>query len=270
MYKLSMIFLLSIICIVLTEENIRSQESEIKDFYQKCLYPTVKLTYKQKNEEKKGGVASGFIVRSERSGEYYKNIVITAAHIVESLNGELNVLVPKFDEQLKLKNFESHVGQIYAKNSANDLAVVLFVSQEKQPEALLDFDANLYISSKIFKIGYGLGDDIRYESGEINSTHIREPKVFEGMYRFSSYTIFGDSGGPVFNRKNNKVIGVTIAIRAMENQFLTHHAYACPVPKIKEWDEKINGNITFCYDKNKKIPVLPFVQLMWREYIIIE
>lgn len=270
MYKLLIIFLLSLISIAYAGEITVSEQNEIKDFYQKCLFPTVKLTYKQKNDEKKGGVASGFIVRSEKHEDHYKNIVITAAHIVESLNGELNVMIPKFDDKLRLSKFESYTGQIFAKNSSQDLAVVLFISKEKCPEAIFDFDADLFISSKIFKIGYGLGDDIRYESGEINSTFIKEPKVFEGMYRFSSYTIFGDSGGPVFNKHNNKVIGVTIAIRAMENQFLTHHAYACPVIKIKEWDQKVNGNITFCYDKNKKIPVLPFVQLMWREYIITE
>lgn len=270
MYKLFTIFFISLISIVCVTEIVNAQENEIKDFYQKCLLPTVKLTYKQNNENKKEGVASGFIVRSEKSVDHYKNIVITAAHIVESLNGELNVMVPKFDDKLRLSKFESHIGQIFAKNSSQDLAVIIFTSKEKCPEVTFDFDADLFISSKIFKIGYGLGDDIRYESGEINSTFIREPKVFEGMYRFSSYTIFGDSGGPVFNKQNNKVIGVTIAIRAMENQFLTHHAYACPVVKIKEWDQKVNGNITFCYDKNKKIPSLPFVQLMWREYIITE
>lgn len=270
MYKLSLILLLSLISIAYTAENNVGYDNDIKDFYEKCLFPTVKLTYTQKSNDKKEGVASGFIVRSEKHDNHYRNIVLTAAHIVESLNGELNVLVPIFDEKLRLNRFDKHTGQIYAKNSSQDLAVVLFISKEKLPEAIFDFDANLFIASKIFKIGYGLGDDIRYESGEINSTHIKEPKIFEGMYRFSSYTIFGDSGGPVFNKKNNKVIGVTIAIRAMENQFLTHHAYACPVTKIKEWDQKVNGNITFCYDKDKKIPALPFVQLMWREYIIIE
>lgn len=270
MYKLSIAIFLSVICITFANEKTTSEEIEIKNFYEKCLCPTVKLTYKQKNEEKKEGVASGFVVRSEKSGDKYRNIVVTAAHIVESLNGDLNISVPRFDKKLRLDKFDKFVGQIFAKNSTQDLAIVIFESPFKCYEAMFDFDVDLFVSSKIFKVGYGLGDDIRYESGEMNSTFIREPKVFEGMYRFSSYTIFGDSGGPVFNKKNNKVIGVTIAIRSMENQLLTHHAYACPIFKIKEWDQKTNGNIGFCYDRNKKIPALPFVQLMWREYIITE
>lgn len=220
----------------------------------KCIYPTVAVL-----DSGAKSVASGFIVRSEKVGNVFRNVVITAQHAVDE-GGPFVVRVVKYvnlGEQDSAKEYKSHV---YAINQKHDLAICLFESEFAMPTVDLDFAFKKHIGSKVHHVGFGLMDDARVDHGIITQTKTVNPEIFEGTIRTNAYAISGDSGGPLFH-EGNKVIGVCQGIRIHNNQLLTHQSYFTDISMLKKWKEKADNELGFVYTPEVKIPVLPFVKL---------
>lgn len=231
-----------------------------KNIYNKCLYPTAVI---YDPEAKTGG--SAFVVRSTKEGSTYKNFVITAYHTIES-DG------PFFIKCVKYKNLSEPYDEkdyklfVYAMNSKDDLAVCVFESEEECPVAELDFDHKIFMGSKIFHIGFGMMDDARIDRGEVTQPSTFRPETFKGTIRTNAYTIVGDSGGPLFQENNFKVIGVCKAVRNLDKQLLTHQSYFTDIKKIKTWNDSLDNALAPIYNHKEKMPVLPFVKLKLQEY----
>ena len=219
--------------------------------YTNCLKPTVLFTTRDKKY-----VGSGVLVRSDLVNSKYHNVVITCNHCARHSPYNL-VQVPKYNSKQELTGYTNYNATVYARVKNYDLAIILFESDVVLPVAQLEMNPKLVIGSKILRVGYGLGDDPRLDRGEITSVKTLDPDFFRGYYRTNVYTVYGDSGGPLFNKKYN-VIGIAHGIRCASGHDLFQQSYYIPTQWLKTWDDEINNTVSFVYNKDAKMPVMSF------------
>lgn len=226
--------------------------------YEQCLKPTVCI-----HAPLEQSAGSAFIVRSEKIGGKYRNVAITAKHCTTF--SSYVVRVPVYDRSGRVLEYKIYPTFVYAGDEKKDLAVVLFESDEKMSCAELALDYPIEFGMSVFHIGFGLGDDARLDEGKVTGVNTTIPAAFDGLIRTNVYTIFGDSGGPLFN-KQNKVIGVAHGLRLFKGLVLSHHSYYTPISWLKTWDSSINNGISFVYNKQAKQPVMAYAMLKLQQY----
>lgn len=226
----------------------------------KCLYPSVCIVNKEI-----GSVGSGVIVRSENFGDCYYNVMITCEHIFQEDKRlfpiDYIVRIPVFRNS-RILFYEEYPCLIFDSNEDYDLAIVLFFSNQKLECAEIDFDSNLEINDEILKIGYGLGDDLRLDYGNITSISCSLGK-YKNLYRTNAFSIFGDSGGPVYYKY--KLIGIMHGIRVVGQNPVFEMSFASSIKNLKYWNSELN-NIDFVYDKSKKLPEFPILFLDYQSW----
>ena len=251
-----------------------------KKLHEKSLYPTIKINYTKSNcncEDCKKkpplAIASGFICKSVKlSDELLKNkflnVVITAAHTVDGSSNNLITNVGIYDNWSDLKGFEFFPTVLYGLDSVKDLGIILFLTDHQKPIVEMDFTNNLYFGTDIYKIGFGLGDDPRIDYGQITSLDSKIPEKLRGFMRTNAYTVFGDSGGPLFLKENKKVIGVASSIRGSDTIYFHKQSYFSPINWLKIWDDETKGSLSFIYKEEIKIPKTLIFQMWLKEFEI--
>lgn len=245
-----------------------------KKLHEMGLYPTIKLTYQscdcpicRANPEESRSVGSGVIIRSEKSTgplfkDKYVNVVLTATHNVEHAKPPITIHVGKYKDWSEIDGFDNYNSIVYAKDKKLDIAVMLFVSEKKLYVANLGIDKKFYLGNRVVRFGYGLGDDVRFDEGRITSVKTVLPEAMSGKARMNAHTVFGDSGGPVYDSEYN-VIGITHAIRSNGFTLLTEQSYFARVSDIKTWNESINNTVGFVYKASDKLPCATSMFELW-------
>lgn len=213
-------------------------------------------------EEKSSG--SGFVVRSEKSGNKYRNLLVTAQHAVDG-GGTFLARCFTYQDHDRPKSHKDHRMYVYAVEDKFDLAVAFFESDERQPTVELDLLHKKHIGGRVHHVGFGLADDARVDHGIITQPRTSSPEAFAGTIRTNAYAISGDSGGPLFNDRN-RVIGVCQAVRTHKDQLLTHQSYFTDIASFKTWHERSDITVEFVYNHEAKTPVLPFVKMGLQGY----
>jgi hypothetical protein len=245
-----LIFLL--VCLLLNKKDKISE---------KCLYPSVCIY----NDS--GTVGSGVVTRSEKFENFYYNVALTCEHLLSEdkrINPtDYRIKIPVFKDS-KVLYYQDYPCVIYDKNEDYDMAIVIFPSHEKLECVDIDFNCKLKINDKIMKVGYGLGDDLRIDYGNITSINgkLNEHK---NLYRMNAFAIFGDSGGPVFY--NYRLVGITHGVRSLGTIPVFDISFASSIKNLKRWQNEIN-NIEFVYDKSKKVPIHPIYFLEFNKWSI--
>jgi len=279
-------FLFTFLLVLVIPVSLFSVEPD-KKLHEMGLYPTVKLlipmdgelfqtsnypVYRANLEEKKA-VGSGVIIRSEKYiGKIFKdkyvNVVLTAAHNIEHAKLPIKVMVGKYKDLSEIDGFDEFTSIVYEKDQDLDFAVMLFISDKKMPVANLGVDKKIYLGDKVIRVGFGLGDDIRFDEGKITSVKTIIPTVMAGKGRMNAHAIFGDSGGPVYDDEYN-VIGITHAIRGHDMGLLTVQSYFSRISNIKTWNESINNNVGFVYKSSDRLPSIALFNLWLSDHQII-
>ncbi len=218
--------------------------------HRQCLYPTVKVVH-----EEGGSGGSGFIVRSEKVGEEWRNTVLSCAHNFRSGNAYY-LEIGEYEDWSLLKKVHKYDCKVVTTAPKYDLAVVVFTSETKMPVVEFGFDEKLYIGTKVFKFGHGFLDPCRLDRGEIS--WLPGSVAGKDALRTNAFTVPGDSGGPLF--KDYKVIGVVNSIRAPGGHMMPQISYSVPIGHLKKWDEEQKSSLGWVYT-TKPIPALPFIQL---------
>lgn len=231
-----------------------------KNFYEKCLHPTVMIC----NSNKTAG-GSGFIVRSIKKGFFWQNVVLGAAHTIVDSN-DLIVKVPKYREVTSFKGYADYELSICAINSETDIFVGVFTSTEQMPTADLNMNPDLVLRTKIFHVGYGLFDDVRFDAGEVTQPFTIDPLPFRGMIRTNAFTFSGDSGGPLFTEDDLKVVGICHGIRRKNDTALPHISYYRSLNDFVSWNEQLNNSLSWVYKTKEPLPILPFLKLNLQRY----
>lgn len=227
----------------------------------KCLYPTVHIS-----PESKSSRGTGVIVRSSKISENeYLNVFLTAAHVVDSYE-QYNLKFFEYEDWSSISHTKNYASIFYAKNFSRDVAIGMFISEEKMPCAEIDFDTKLYIGNDVFRIGCGFGDEPRLDYGKITSVR---SKLYEDevLYRTSVHTVPGDSGGPLFNKY--KLVGLARSVRGYKGEPVFGISYYIPINSLREWSNEENGAYDFVW-KSRSLPKIPFWELRFsRDYIIL-
>jgi S1-C subfamily serine protease len=226
--------------------------------HRRCLYPTVKIVHE---DYRSGG--TGFIVRSDKVGSEWQNVVVSCSHNFAP-EENYNVVVGEYEDWSVLKATNSYRCKLAANHPRYDLAIVVFASDMQMPTAELGFDEKLYIGTKTFKFGFGLLDAVRLDRGEITSVFAAGDA--KNVHRTNIFTVPGDSGGPLFC--DYKVVGVVNAIRSPGGKLLHHMSYAIPIQRLKKWDEEQKSTLSWVHT-TKPLPVLPFMQLALEQEILV-
>jgi hypothetical protein len=234
-----------------------------EQFYKKCLHPTIMIC----NSTKSSG-GSGFIVKSEKRGFLWQNIVLGAAHTILD-SQDLIVKVPKYRNVDVFKGYQEYELAIHAMNTEADMFIGVFVSADEMPTVDLDLDSELKMRTKVFHVGYGLFDDVRFDAGEITQPCTIDPFPFRGMIRTNAFTFSGDSGGPLFSENNYKVIGLCHGIRRKNDIPLPQISYYKSMKEFVSWDNNINNSLNWVYKTKESIPILPFLKLNIKRYEFI-
>lgn len=237
--------------------NLFSDEPD-KTLHNKCIYPTVMITGP-------GSTGSGTIIRSEKVGDKYHNVVLSCAHIFSGSRWQIHV--PKYKEWSVIDGYDVYSIRPIRTSREKDLSVSLFASDKKMPVAELDFDSKLYIGSEVFRTGFGIGDEMRLDFGKITSLRGRiKNGPIKNTYRMSAYTVPGDSGGPVFH--NYKIVAITQAIRSVRRGYQEYPcfgiSYSVPLSRFKKWDQELNNVLSFTYKTDLPMPI------MWDKFLEFE
>lgn len=235
-------------------------QKEPENLYISCLHPTVCIV-DMKNET--GG--SGFIVRSTKYGNKYRNSLITAEHTVES-NGPFFVKIFKYKAQAEIESDKTYPLFMYALEPKNDMAIGVFESDEKMPTVKINFDHKTFMGSNIFHIGFGMMDDARIDYGQITQIKTLNPSIFKGLIRTNAYSMIGDSGGPLFQNDDLKVIGICRAIRKHKDQLMNHQSYFTDIKMLKNWNDELDNGLEPIYTEKRDLPKLPFVKMDLQKY----
>lgn len=252
---------ISSILITISYKNLKEKNKE--KFYKKCLHPTVMVC----NAERTSG-GTGFIVRSEKKGLVWQNVILGAAHTILD-NDNLLVKVPKYRETSVFKGYGEFDLSVFAANEESDMFVGVFTSHEKMPTVDLNLKTELEMRAKIFHVGYGLFDDVRFDSGEVTQPSTFDPAPFRGMIRTNAFTFSGDSGGPLFLEDDLSVIGICHGIRRKNDMVLPNISYYKSIKEFLFWDSKVKNSLKWVYKTNEPIPVFPFFKLSMKRYEFI-
>lgn len=258
--KLGMLF---IILLLLINSKVFSDEPDEK-LHTECLYPTVGIgsecgLYQKTFAKQDPTFGSGAIVRSVKVNDHYHNVVITCEHVING-RSEVKVRVGKYKNWSTFVKWEDYTATVYQEDSDLDLAVLLFVSKEKMPIAKINMKPKLYIGNNVFHIGAGLGDTPRIDFGKVTSVNAQISIMTNPGYRVNFFMVPGDSGGPVFNSKN-QVVGFCQALRGHDRRLLCSFGYVIPTYRVGELLD-----VEFIHNHKKLIPLLPFYFLHAREY----
>jgi hypothetical protein len=218
-----------------------------QNLHNKCLYPTILVTSTGRTHT----YGSGVIVKSIKLGSVYHNIFLTCAHVTYDKNPYI-IRVYSYKDWSTLEGYRMYSCIFYSTNEQKDLAIGMFISDEKMPTVELDFTTKLYIGTNIFGIGCGIGDEPRLDNGQISAVRIYSGKNPSKFIRSSTYTVPGDSGSGIFH--NYKLIGIRQSIRAHDGKPMFSISYATPVEYLQSWDE---GAYDFIW-RDKEIPKLPY------------
>ena len=231
-----------------------------KKLHSQCIYPTVLIKVGTSS------FGSGVIVRSEKVGDEYRNVVLTCGHIflmslVNNSGRDCEVGVGQYKDWSTFEGYEMYAAKRYGMEKDMDLGVVVFVSKEKMPVGKLNFRKRLYIGNDVFHVGCGLGDEIRIDYGKVTSVKAEIRGILDNAIRTSVFTVPGDSGGPLF--EDYEVVGIAQAIRNVRLGWNVYPTFKIslyiPVSRLKKWDADVN-TLGFVY-KDEPMPVLPFLRM---------
>jgi S1-C subfamily serine protease len=248
------IIILALVCGVLTYlavtiavDNYDTKHID-KKLHKQCLYPTVEISVGSQAQNI-GTVGTGVIIRSDKHGKLWHNVMLTAAHVVSRQEPYI-IRVTRYDTHLLPVGFDYYPVNVFASDSESDLAVLVFSSDKKMATAKIDVSGKEYFGHEVFKIGGGADQPLRIDRGDIGH-------VFIDSFRFSAFTTLGDSGCAIFD-SDYEVIGLTRAIiyRDMPNgrpYFLFNMAIGSRVSLFKKWSAEKDGFLDFVF-KDTPLP----------------
>lgn len=227
------------------------------NFFEKCLYPTVKVCDK---EGTSGG--SGFITRSTLVNGKFYNVVLCAAHVISPIE-QIKIVVAKYKDFCDTDCETAYDGVVYAVNTDRDLAIICFISSEQMPVVELDFKPITHFNTPVFRIGYGNLESARIDYGFITQNSNKEAI---NLIRTNVFTVMGDSGGPLFLSSNNKVIGVAHKIKTLKNTLLPNISYYVPIDSFFDWNCEMQQAFDFVYDSKADFPLTPYEKIKLKDY----
>jgi S1-C subfamily serine protease len=214
--------------------------------YQRALQASVRINAKSE-------VGSGIVIFNGRRGsrERLETYILTAFHVIkDNLATKRSVEQPiDIDFYKDGQRVQTARARIVESETQQDLALLRVTSEViAQPAMMAKTKAlnAVVMFSKVLAIGCPLGYSPMPTHGEVTSTS----KVFgqQNFWMINAPTIFGNSGGGVFDDKSGALLGVLIRIAAYKNVIdvaVPHLGIVTPLDQIKIWLGKTKHSFIF-------------------------
>ena len=195
------------------------------------MNPTVRINARHE-------VGSGTLVWSQRAGKQVRTYVLSAWHIVQDDVEDGRTLEVDFYEDGELLRTEP--GKVVEAEIDLDLVLIEVVGEHvyELPARLATPDemTALRVFTPVYAIGCPLGYPPLPTSGEVTSLD----KELDGLHfwMINAPTIFGNSGGGIYNATNNSLIGVLSRISAYKNMIdvaVPHMGLVMPLSRVYAW-----------------------------------
>jgi len=226
--------------------------------HNKCLYPTVRI-----DDAAQPGYGSGVIVRSDKVGSEYVNVVITCKHVADELiEPMIRVMAYKNWSEFDNAKSKSYPASVYMAHPRYDLALMIFLSDKKMPVAEIEIDKPIYIGDKITSFGCALRHSPRLEPGQISG-------VTKGTLRSNIMSVPGDSGGPVF--RDYKLIAIKKGFYGVQlgPQPFPVFTFATQqrVSVLKGWGEA-DARAKTAFEEETPVPQLPVMMMKAKKFTV--
>ncbi|WP_085522546.1 S1C family serine protease [Tuberibacillus sp. Marseille-P3662] len=184
---------------VLGQYNDKSEVGRSKTLsLKKIIHNSQKAVVQVETSTTEGKViGSGFLFND-------KGDVITNAHVV----GKSNTVY------IKTADASKYEGTVIGKGEQTDIAVIRVPGLAGQSHLSLQSDSKVEISDDVIALGSPLGFQNTVTTGIISGVGRNfdlEGYQYKNVYQISAPIAHGNSGGPLLNRKNGKVIGINSA-----------------------------------------------------------
>lgn len=256
--------LLAVCLLILSAVTVAADEPD-KALHTDCIYPTVRISFNGK------GYGTGVVVRSEKIGSEYRNIVLTCDHVADD-DTEYSVDVANYKDWSTFDNWQTYPAKRYCGHPERDLAIIVFVSPRPMATARFGFGEKLFIGTKLTNLGCGLGDEPRLDFGVITSLRGKVSGSKYPAIRTNLKLVGGDSGGPVFH--DGKLVGFNQAVRNVNYrglpQMLPYISFVIPVEHVKLWGDDEKKCLDFVYNSTQSLPALPYDMLRLRQLEIVK
>jgi len=213
----------------------------------KMLSPTVAICLADKKGER-GTRGSGVLFSREElkdpnGKKIYRYRGFTAYHVWHGIFNYLENKQPKLKKDMRLhpklviKYFGGSTSARHVITGAKfihptrykgfisdeDIAVFEFMSFVKMDIAELasneEIKTNLYVGSPIFTTGVAIHKAPTLYTGIASNARISIAGEMRGPWAFHAYAFYGQSGGPIFDAKTLKVIGINQMVHVMPGAF---------------------------------------------------
>lgn len=180
------------------------------------------------------GTGSAVAYRCEMLRENtYKTYFLTCKHIVENripdkpqyLYYNPDDRFGPYTETFILSRSKYDVEYV---GSDIDIAVVSVITPYRIKTSEIDYSAPGHLTD-VYTLGFPLGRGLHYSEGKTTFTDA------EGQYACSSPIFYGNSGGGVYNKITNKLIGIACSLAAHPvGGPAVHLSFFIPASKLKE------------------------------------
>ena len=217
----------------------QSREHAAPDVARALLHPSVQVNAK-------GGAGGGTIVYSRpEKAEAYGTYVLTAFHVVaksvhkDEHGREQRRTVAVTVYRADGSEDERIESDLLAWNEKRDVALLRLRSSRPFAVARLagaERLSTIAVFTRVTAVGCPLGHDPLPSQGEI--TTLRKDVQGERFWMMSAPTIFGNSGGGVFERESLEFIGVSAMLCTFDNPGATpvpHMGILIPLASIRQW-----------------------------------
>jgi len=241
-HRLLIIGLCSLVILLGATEELNNGETEEQVFqsfsssvhpyrrlYEEMLYPTVRIETPQ-------GVGSGVVISIEHRAKSIEQIaILTAAHVV----GNQSTVEVEFFSPSVLQS-----ASVVITDTVKDLALLrLKPNPDGHRDQTLVWTARLaprdykpYLFTAVWVVGCSLGLDPRPSYGHITAIETNHEQRITN-YEVSAPILPGNSGGPVYDAKTHKLIGLAVWVRVYDRQLITTMAGVVPISVIYDFIE---------------------------------
>jgi len=195
--------------------------SPTRKLYETMLYPCVRIS-------SPSGIGSGVIIHRRDAKDAEKSIyILSAAHVVGDYSA-VTVTVYSYHRG-DAEVAEEIQANVVLTDTTKDLALLraLCVSAVK-PAKLAPKDYTYYLFTPVYAVGCSLGLEPRPSSGILSALSVSAVEI-------SAPILPGNSGGPVYDAKTHKLIGIAVWVRVYNGQLVTTMAGVVPIQQIYEF-----------------------------------
>lgn len=227
----------------------RALSRDISSLYENVLYPSVQVNGK-------GGVGGGTLIYSRETPDgAHATYILSAFHVIKKILSKRGGRDERDPVEVKLygkdgAHRQTLLADLVSHDDKKDIALLKLRSERPFTNlaklASREVLKTIQVFTPIYAVGCPLGHDPLPTIGEVSTLH--KEVGGERFWMMNAPTIFGNSGGGIFNRETHELIGISAMICTYDNFIATpvpHMGILVSLDTIYDWLD--SRNLQFVY-----------------------